>query len=109
VLSTRSTSIETDLVEFALVLDAALEFAEFGGVSQGLIAWEFGVSEASIAGAFADAIAGELLCRVGPDDELGEEMWQLTELGREVCGRTAALTPGPQPAGFSPVAAGAHR
>jgi hypothetical protein len=66
-----------------MILRVADEFDQWHGVSVGLVAWELGVTEASITAAFAAAITGGLLRDAARDEMHSEDMWRLTDLGRE--------------------------
>jgi hypothetical protein len=70
-----------------LVIDAAREFDRWGGVSVGLVAWEYDLSEESIADAFAAAIDEGLLVRAGVEETSDEELWRLAGPGWSLCAR----------------------
>ena len=58
-------------------------FDQFGGGSLGLVAWELGHREAEVAPAWRGAINRGLIEPVGIDLNNGEEMWRITEQGRD--------------------------
>jgi hypothetical protein len=81
-----------------MVLYAAREFDEEGGVSLGLAAWEHCVSETSITASFDAIVERGLLVSAGWDALGKETMWRLTASGRKLCARLLPPRPTPVPA-----------
>lgn len=65
------------------VLDVLQDFDDLGGGSLELVAWELGVEEGALAPAWSTAIDEALLKPAGRDMIYGEEMWRITERGRQ--------------------------
>ncbi len=65
------------------VLDVLQDFDDLGGGSLGLVAWELGVEEGAVAPAWSTAIEEGLIEPAGWDMNYGEEMWRITERGRQ--------------------------
>jgi diguanylate cyclase (GGDEF)-like protein len=72
-----------DDVRVVDVLDVLVRFDEFGGASVQLAAWELGVDERQVVAAWQRAIREGLLEPAGTELALGEEMWRLTDAGRQ--------------------------
>lgn len=64
------------------LLAVASDFDQVGGTSLGLSAWELEQPETNLAPAWFHAIVHGLLKPIGVDEQ-EEEMWRLTELGRQ--------------------------
>jgi hypothetical protein len=63
------------------VLDVLGDFDELGGASLGLLAWELGVAEQRVAGAWEQAQAEGLIEPAGWELTYDEQLWRLTSLG----------------------------
>ncbi len=66
------------------VLEVMREFEPFepAGVGTGLIAWELHTHEATIAPLVNQALAGRMIEAAGRDHRSGDQLWQLTAIGR---------------------------
>ena len=61
------------------VLEVVAEFADSGGASLGLVAWELCVDEPLVASAWQQAISQGLMTPAGRDSH--EQLWRLTAGG----------------------------
>jgi hypothetical protein len=66
-------------VSLPQVLEVAAEFADSGGASLGLVAWELCVDEQLVAFAWQQAISEGLMTPAGRDSQ--EQLWRLTAGG----------------------------
>jgi hypothetical protein len=65
------------------VLEALVEFDEFGGASFELIVWEYGLQPGAVVDAWEQVRAGGLVDAIGNDKFSGEQMYRLNDAGWE--------------------------
>jgi len=66
-------------ISLEAVLEVVGEFDESGGASVGLVAWELGIDERLVLGAWERARATGLIAAAGLDQQ--EQLWRLTPAG----------------------------
>ncbi len=70
-----------------LAIKVAEDFDAFGGASLELAAWELGLDHDAVNAVWRQAVAEGLLVAAPRDEVLGEEMWRITERGRQALRR----------------------
>ncbi|HEY5317656.1 MAG TPA: hypothetical protein VIJ20_06730 [Solirubrobacteraceae bacterium] len=81
--ASRRIAETPDAASMQEVLEVAAQFHESGGASLELTAWELDTELENVVSAWSRAIKQGLLEPAGTDPASGEEMWRLSERGRD--------------------------